>query len=603
MAARRRGTFAQSGLGPRDSRATTTWSLDRSAGLLSPNRDGQQDALVVAARFSERVKATLTVSNAAGKRVRSQTLEGDILRFAWPLTGASGDAVKDGSYRWTLRAKDDWGNAGVAAHGGFTIDATAPTSKASQRSTAGLDGWKVSPVAVTLAARDALSGVRTVTYRLNAGATRTYHDTLTIAGNGRTTIDYRATDRAGNRGPWRHLTYRIDTRAPGIAVAMNGTAGDAASTWRSEVTLRPTFTDATSGVARRLVAIDGKAAKPLTSGSVVIEKNGAHVIAFTATDAAGNRTTTSRSFRIDTVEPVVKTTGPDGDPPTVSPNRDGTGETIVVPFTVSEPSVVTATVAGPDGVTVRRLTSAVTSRGSIRWDGRTARGKPVPDGRYTVTIAGRDVVGNTGVAAPVDVDVYASLAGLERSPALFYPQDRDRLAARATVTYRLQSRARVTIQVLDADGAVVRRAVTNEAQKAGPKAWSWNGKVTGGTYAKPGTYRIVVSATNGNQRAAQSASVMADAFRLAASVSTAVRGKSFTLTARSAEPLSTTPVIVVREAGVDPWKITMTRASGSTWTASVTPRRRGSAGSLALTVRARDDARGWNRSVLRLALR
>jgi hypothetical protein len=193
----------------------------------------------------------------------------------------------------------------------------------------------------------------------------------------------------------------------------------------------------------------------------------------------------------------------------------------------------------------------------------------VPDGRYTVTIAGRDVVGNTGVAAPVDVDVYASLAGLERSPALFYPQDRDRLAARATVTYRLQSRARVTIQVVDADGAVVRRAVTNEAQKAGPKAWSWNGKVTGGTYAKPGTYRIVVSATNGTQRAAQSASVMADAFRLAASVSTAVRGKSFTLT----------------------------------WTASVTPRRHGSAGSLALTVRARDDARGWNRSVLRLALR
>ncbi|HEY6571431.1 MAG TPA: FlgD immunoglobulin-like domain containing protein, partial [Candidatus Limnocylindrales bacterium] len=176
-------------------------------------------------------------------------------------------------------------------------------------------------------------------------------------------------------------------------------------------------------------------------------------------------------------------------------------------------------------------------------------------------------------------------------------------AARATVTYRLQSRARVTIQVVDADGAVVRRAVTNEAQKAGPKAWSWNGKVTGGTYAKPGTYRIVVSATNGTQRAAQSASVMADAFRLAASVSTAVRGKSFTLTARSAEPLSTTPVIVVREAGVDPWTITMTRASGSTWTASVTPRRHGSADSLALTVKARDDARGWNRSVLRLAFR
>ena len=354
------------------------------------------DALVVAARFSERVSATLRVRNAAGKTVRSQTLEGDIVRFAWPLTGASGDVVKDGPYTWSLKANDDWGNAGVSAHGGFTLDATAPTAKATQRSTAGLDGWKVSPVAISMTATDALSGVRGITYRVNGGATKAYGGPVTIAANGRTTVDYRAIDKAGNRGPWRHLAYRIDTRVPAIAVAMNGTAGDAPSSWRSDVTLKPAFSDATSGVAGKLVAIDGKPAKALTQSSVVIEKNGSHVVAFTATDAAGNQATTSRSFRIDTVAPVVKPASgrrshrPCRPTTTASARPSRSRSRSPSPRWSARPS------PAPDGAAVRKLTSSVTSGGSFRWDGRTARGKAVPDGRYTVTIAARDSVGNTG---------------------------------------------------------------------------------------------------------------------------------------------------------------------------------------------------------------
>ena len=64
----------------------------------------------------------------------------------------------------------------------------------------------------------------------------------------------------------------------------------------------------------------------------------------------------------------------------------------------------------------------------------------------------------------------------------------------------------------------------DRALPAGPQHWAWNGKVAGGAYATPGTYRIVVAATNGTQRAAQSTSVLADAFRLEASVADAVRG-------------------------------------------------------------------------------
>jgi hypothetical protein len=157
--------------------------------------------------------------------------------------------------------------------------------------------------------------------------------------------------------------------------------------------------------------------------------------------------------------------------------------------------------------------------------------------------------------------------------------------------------------VLDAIGEVVRPAYANRALPAGRATWAWNGLVAGGADARPGSYRIVVSATNGTQRAAQSTTVEAAGFHLSASVESAVRGHAFTLSARSAEPLSTTPVVVVREAGVDPWTVTMTRASATRWTASITPRRAGDAGALDLTVRARDEAGGRNASATRLGLR
>ena len=332
-------------------------------------------------------------------------------------------------------------------------------------------------------------------------------------------------------------------------MASSGPAGDAPGTWRGPVTLKPTMSDATSGVAGKLVSIDGGAATALTTAAVEVAKDGSHVVAFTATDAAGNQSTTTVSLRIDSVAPVVMP-GDHGDTPrTVTPNGDTVGETVAVPFAVSEASTVTATIAGPDGATVRTLSTTAKTAAGVSWDGRTATGRPVPDGRYTVTLRARDTAGNIGDPVAVDVDVYAALASLTRSPAQLYPQDGDALARSSTVAFNLLSRASVTVRVLDASGTVVRTAFADRSLPAGPQHWAWNGKVAGGAYAKPGRYRIVVSATNGTQRAAQSTSVLADAFRLEASVTDAVRGHAFQLSARSTEPLSTSPVVVVREAG------------------------------------------------------
>ena len=157
------GYVRATGLAPRDSAPDRRPGRSTGApSLLSPNDDGANDELVVAARFSERVTATLTVRNAAGNIVKSQSVDGDIVRFAWDLDNDAGNTVKDGAYTWTLRATDDWGNAGTSASGGVHARRDPARVHRQPASTAGLDGWMVSPVDVAISATDALSGVRSI---------------------------------------------------------------------------------------------------------------------------------------------------------------------------------------------------------------------------------------------------------------------------------------------------------------------------------------------------------------------------------------------------------------------------------------------------------
>jgi flagellar hook assembly protein FlgD len=157
--------------------------------------------------------------------------------------------------------------------------------------------------------------------------------------------------------------------------------------------------------------------------------------------------------------------------------------------------------------------------------------------------------------------------------------------------------------VRNTDGAIVRTAYTDRPLPAGAASWSWDGRTDGGAFAARGRYRIVVRATNGEQVAVQTVWVLADAFKLTTSATTAVRGKSLTVTAKTTEPLSTTPVLVIREPGLTARTITMTKVSSTTWTAKLTPRSSASPGTLSLKVKAKDSAGGANASTVKLSLK
>ncbi len=590
-------------LAPRDSAPVDAWTLDQSGAWLSPNGDNVGDGFVVAARFSESAVAAVTIKNAGGKTVKTLSSTGEIARLAWDLKTTDGSPVADGVYTWSLRAADAWANAPLTRTGTFTVDGTAPVSKAVPEATAGDNGWLVSQVSVTLSAKDALAGVRSITWRLDGGTAATYADPARIAANGTRTFEYRATDKAGIREAWKSIVFKIDTKAPVITLAPAGTAGDAEGTWRGPVSITPSIKDAASGVAASRFSIDGGEAAALGADPIKVKGDGPHTVTVTATDKAGNKTTASLNLIIDTTAPVVEVPAAAETVPTVSPNGDRSGDEVALPFSVSEAGAITTVITSADAKVVRTITAPATGgEGKLAWDGRTDTGAPAPDGRYTVTLTPRDLAGNTGKPATTEVDVYAALKALTRSPKVFFPQDADTLAKRSVASFTLLAPASVTIRVIDKDGTVVRSGITDKALPVGPATWAWNGKTDAGAFAPRGAYRIVVAATNGTQRAVQRASVHADAFLLSTSVQAAVRGTAITITAVTAEPLSTTPRVVVRQPGLDSWTVKMTKRSSTTWTAVVTPKQGGSTGTLTLAVKATDSKGGSNSSTIRLAL-
>ena len=59
------------------------------------------------------------------------------------------------------------------------------------------------------------------------------------------------------------------------------------------MTLTPTISDATSGLASKFVSVDGARSVALAASPVVVAKDGVHSLVFAATDVAGNRTATT----------------------------------------------------------------------------------------------------------------------------------------------------------------------------------------------------------------------------------------------------------------------------------------------------------------------
>src|SRR3989454_12733168 len=126
-------------------------------------------------------------------------------------------------------------------------DTVPPVASASWSGTTGAANWFVSRVNVTLSATDDSSGVAAIHFRADGGAWQLYASPVAFSAEGSHSIDYYATDLAGNNESSHTARFDIDTVAPVSLAQVAGTlAGD--RSYVSSVTLTLAAPDTARGV-------------------------------------------------------------------------------------------------------------------------------------------------------------------------------------------------------------------------------------------------------------------------------------------------------------------------------------------------------------------
>jgi hypothetical protein len=149
------------------------------------------------------------------------------------------------------------------------------------------------------------------------------------------------------------------------------------------------------------------------------------------------------SLVVDTSAPSITSISPDGSVVNqFSPNADGVADTITTTATPSEAGSIAVRVADDGNTTVR--TFVVASSGgavALTWDGKANGGTVVPDGEYTITMAARDGVGNSGPGKARTVRVVTLLGSVAASAGDLPQRRRPVFAPSSTPVVRSSPRA------------------------------------------------------------------------------------------------------------------------------------------------------------------
>ncbi|MFI8890095.1 OmpL47-type beta-barrel domain-containing protein [Streptomyces paradoxus] len=204
-----------------------------------------------------------------------------------------------GSHRVRYRAFDKAGNVSAEKSAAFTVvapqseDTTAPETSATVTGERNADGAYIDMATVTVSASDTGSGVNTIEYAVGSGSWQPYTAPVMVHQVGEHTVRYRATDKAGNVAAEKSVRFTVaaappqDTTPPVTGVTVEGTRNSAGA-YVNSARVTVTATDAHgSGVERIEYSLDGGPYLAYAA-PVVVDRAGAHTVAYRATDKAGN---------------------------------------------------------------------------------------------------------------------------------------------------------------------------------------------------------------------------------------------------------------------------------------------------------------------------
>jgi hypothetical protein len=213
----------------------------------------------------------------------------------------------DGTHTVSITVTDKAGNVSTDTQT-IKIDATKPAIGEAFDGTAGNGGWFISGGNDSFTADDATSGVASVAYKFDGGASTAYAGPFAVGGDGTHTVVVTVSDNAGNV-TIDSQTIKIDTVAPATTATLTGTVN--ANGWYtgSDVQVTLSGTDATSGVAATYYRVDGGNFSP-DSGVFAVSGEGNHTVDFYSVDKAGNTGVTgSDSFKIESLATTAGLTG------------------------------------------------------------------------------------------------------------------------------------------------------------------------------------------------------------------------------------------------------------------------------------------------------
>lgn len=173
----------------------------------------------------------------------------------------------------------------------------------------------------------ASSAVKTTAVTNGYSVTYTPATALTD-GSHTVTIDVK--DHDGNSAAQKSTTYTVDTVPPTLNVT---SPADGLVTNKAALTVAGTTNDATSSPVTVTIKLNGTDQGAVTVGTggaftkAITLAEGSNTIIVTATDAAGKTSTVTRTVKLDTSVPVIKSA-------TITPNPVDAGATMVVSVTI-----------------------------------------------------------------------------------------------------------------------------------------------------------------------------------------------------------------------------------------------------------------------------
>lgn len=152
-----------------------------------------------------------------------------------------------------------------------------------------------------------------------------------VLADGRHTITVNARDNDGNAAEAVAATITVDTVPPSLTVE---TPSAGLITNNPDLTVTGITNDATSSPVAVTVALNGEEPRTFSvgtdgsfSGTVILEE-GTNTLLVTARDAAGKTSSVTRSVKLDTSIPEIRTL-------TMAPNPNNTGESVTITLEVS----------------------------------------------------------------------------------------------------------------------------------------------------------------------------------------------------------------------------------------------------------------------------